>query len=131
MLGVWKINDREYRNASYEIRKLNEYEFEMKVLDTTNPVPYTMALMCNSPIFLSKVGEYTFLNVASIHDSSTTYSFIRLLSLDARGSKMSLATFSDTTLSDLNSPGEIKLFIEGHVNSPSLYSDTVQLYRVR
>lgn len=123
LIGRWTEHKRNDRTV-YVVgpRKQKEYSISLKMGDTAEEYSG----------YLSKVGNKTFLNVLPTNTMQDKYCMlVRIFNISADGKRMQVAAVADTNMQYLNSPAEVRQYVEKHCNERPFYADTGTLYKMK
>lgn len=130
LVGNWKAKEKKGNkyvtdnDELYMMNKRNDYEY-MVVLKAMKKkeVETTTA-------YLSEVGTSQFLNVY-VKGEHPGYCFFRILDINTKGDKVSVASIADTTMNSLTSAEQVRERITTNLNNPAFYKDTTYLFKVK
>jgi hypothetical protein len=130
LVGTWKAKEKKGNklvtdnDVLYMMHKQNDYEY--MVILKTNKKKETET----TTAYLSDVNKALFLNVY-VKGDTAGYSFFRILDIDAKGNKVTVASIADTTMNALTSSAQVRERITKNLNNPLFYKDTVYLIRAK
>jgi len=130
LMGTWKAKEKRGNklvtdnDVLYMMNKQNDYEY-MVILKTNKKKDAE-----TTTAYLSDVNKSLFLNVY-VKGDTAGYSFFRILDIDAKGNKVTVASIADTTMNALTSSAQVRERITKNLNNPLFYKDTVYMFKVK
>lgn len=120
-IGKWK--DKKDRKTTYIISLQNEYQYQIinKNKKTGNETYLG---------YLSNVEGSTFLNVYN-KDSANAYMLLRILDVNAKADRVTIASVSDSTMKNMSNAAEVRKYVTKNLNNPVFYSDTTYLRKLK
>ena len=130
LIGTWKARDIRGNSPvidpPYVLTKDNDFQYRVTIKEKDRGVDKEES----TTAFLSKIDNALFMNVV-VKDDSGGYFFFRILNIDAKNGKVTVASIADTSMVHLSSPAQVRARIAKNLNNPLFYKDTSLLVKVK
>jgi hypothetical protein len=129
LIGTWKPKKKSGKSPlvdpPYVISKENDFEYRVTIKEKDkgkDKEEWTTG-------YLSKIDDALFMNVV-VKDDSGGYFFFRILNIDTKNGKVTVASIADTTMIHLANSVQVRERITRNLNNPVFYKDTSLLVKV-
>ena len=124
LLGKWMVKGKHKDNVTYTVARQSDYQYLITFKEKKNePEQHTA--------FLSDINKVMFFNIHGKDDSGDSYVFFRVLDINAKADRVTVATLADSTMRYLKSAAEVRERITKNLENASFYEDTMKFYKVK
>ena len=127
LLGKWAMKEDTSRLNYFIIKKKDDFKYLITYMDQGG----THKQYEDFEAFISRVGNFRFLNVQYYYQSVQGYFFLKIIDVNEAGDEIMTANVADSTLSEVTKPAEVRGKITRNINNPAFYSDTAHFVKVK